>query len=70
MHTHTHRTKGAIELVDASEMVPALVRRPGWKTWKVLDEDLHQWLVTAAHCNTLQHTATHCNTLQQDLKGA
>ena len=47
-YTRTHtffffRCKGAVELVDASEMLPDLERRPGWKSWKVLDEDLNDW---------------------------
>jgi hypothetical protein len=48
-HTYTRtpppffRCKGAVELVDASEMLPDLERRPGWKTWKVLDEELNEW---------------------------
>ena len=46
LHTHTFfffRCNGAVELVDASEMLPDLERRPGWKSWKVLDEDLNDW---------------------------
>jgi uncharacterized membrane protein YgcG len=42
------RCNGAVELVDASEMLPDLDRRGGWKTWKVIDDDLNEW-PTYAH---------------------
>lgn len=41
------RCRGAVELVDASEMLPDLQRRPGWRTWKVLDDDLNEWATYA-----------------------
>ena len=41
------RCGGAVELVDASEMLPDLHRRPGWTRWKVMDEDLREWATYA-----------------------
>lgn len=37
------RAKGALEIVDVSEMLPGLIRRPGLTTWKVRDTHADRW---------------------------
>jgi 16S rRNA C967 or C1407 C5-methylase (RsmB/RsmF family) len=39
VHALITKSKGAIEIIDTSEYLPGLKRRPGWYTWKVLDDD-------------------------------
>jgi tRNA (cytosine34-C5)-methyltransferase len=42
------RTAGAIELVDVSGRHPLLRRREGLRTWRVIDDEGHEWRTPAA----------------------
>jgi hypothetical protein len=39
VHELVSKGNGAIEIVDVSAYLPGLVRRPGWHTWQVFDDD-------------------------------